>query len=235
MRNGYFKFKQFTVNHDRCAMKVGTDGVLLGAWAGYEGAGHILDIGTGSGLVALQMAQRFPKAEIEGIEIDEMAAEQAKENVENSPWNKRIRIIHTDYKQFAPEQKYDLILSNPPFFVNGLHCPDMQRKQARHADDFDFKQFFQKAFLWLNDTGKLTIIFPASGKDEIASIAQQQGLYLTEQLTIYPKPDSQPNRTILVFEKRKKTFTEYTLVIRLTDKVFTDDYVKLTKDFYLKM
>ena len=123
MSNPYFQFKQFTIWHDKCAMKVGTDGVLLGAWAETENSQKILDIGTGTGLIAIMLAQRYSLSQITAIEIDEAAAAQAKMNIARSPWTKRIQVICNDFSLFRTESKYNLIVSNPPYFVNALNCP----------------------------------------------------------------------------------------------------------------
>ena len=134
MSNLCFEFKQFTVWHDKCAMKVGTDGVLLGAWANVESAKHILDVGTGTGLIALMLAQRTVQADVTAIEIDSMAAIQARENIAHSPWKNRITLFNCDFRYFHDDLKYDLIVSNPPYFVNALKCLDKQRNMARHTD-----------------------------------------------------------------------------------------------------
>ena len=133
MSNPYFQFKQFTVWHDKCAMKVGTDGVLLGAWASVQNAHKILDVGTGTGLVALMLAQRsLPDADIIALEIDEAAAGQARENVTRSPWKERVEVVQTDFRDYQSSDKFDVIVSNPPYFVDSLECPDQQRNAARH-------------------------------------------------------------------------------------------------------
>ena len=138
MPNPYFSFKQFTVYHDRCAMKVGTDGVLLGAWTDVSGARDILDIGTGTGLIALMLAQRS-EAHIVAVDIDEDAVKQAKENVEKSPWPGRIEVERHDICCFNSDIRYDVIVSNPPYFFNSLKCPDGQRNIARHTVGLNFE------------------------------------------------------------------------------------------------
>ena len=137
MRNPFFSFKQFTVRHDRCAMKVGTDGVLLGAWADVRHSRSILDVGTGTGLIALMLAQRCPQAQIVGIDIDEAAVGQALENMSASPWAERLSAQCQDVRSLCQEGCYDTIVSNPPYFVDSLKCPDEQRTTARHTDTLD--------------------------------------------------------------------------------------------------
>ena len=135
MPNPYFQFKQFTVRHDKCAMKVGTDGVLLGAWAPVQDVKRILDVGAGSGLISLQLAQRNPEAVITSVEIDPAAAAQAQENIQSSPWSNRMEVVCCDFRKYHPEDKFDLIVSNPPYFVDALRCPDNQRCMARHTSE----------------------------------------------------------------------------------------------------
>ena len=151
MANDYFRFKHFTVWQQHCAMKVGTDGVLLGAWA--DGGQRILDIGTGTGLIALMMAQRFPAAEVTAVEIDEQAAMQACENVAASPFADRVNVIHDDILRYADacaEGCFDAIVCNPPFFVNSLKNPDSKRALARHNDNLSFCQLFSIVHLLIN-------------------------------------------------------------------------------------
>ena len=145
MSNSYFQFKQFTVFHDRCAMKVGTDGVLLGAWTRTGQGCSILDIGTGTGLIALILAQRIPDARITAVELDREAALQAAENVRNSPWAARIEVVEADIRQYATRvsHPFDIIVSNPPFFNSSLHSPSEARTQARHTDSLSYAELFQ--------------------------------------------------------------------------------------------
>ena len=132
MANSYFRFKQFTIHQEKCAMKVGTDGCLLGAWVDLSQSQRILDVGCGSGLIAIMTAQRCTNVTITGIEIDNEAASQATENAESSPWAERIEIICEDFLKFTPEQQFDTIVSNPPYFSNSLKCPNDKRNKARH-------------------------------------------------------------------------------------------------------
>ena len=137
MPNPFFRFKQFTVYHDRCAMKVGTDGVLLGAWTNLSQSRRILDIGTGTGLIALMMAQRVPEVPITAIDIDAEAVNQANENFSASPWNNRLEAVLQDVCTYTEKNSFDTIVSNPPYFINSLKCPDNQRTTARHTDTLD--------------------------------------------------------------------------------------------------
>ena len=161
MANGYFQFKQFTVHQQHCAMRVGTDGTLLGAWAqASDGACRILDIGTGTGLIALMMAQRYPQAMVTAIDIDDGAVRQAKENVSSSPFADRINVIKADVLTFEDMEKYDSIVCNPPFFEDSLTCPDPQRTEARHTVTLGYRQLMKSAFRLLKDDGRFSVIIP---------------------------------------------------------------------------
>lgn len=171
MSNPYFQFKQFTVRHDKCAMKVGTDGVLLGAWVPVQNTKRILDVGTGSGLISLQLAQRNPKALITSIEIDPAAAAQAQENIQSSPWNDRMEIICCDFRNYNPEHKFDLIVSNPPYFVDALKCPDNQRCTARHTSDLNYELLFGHSTHILSEQGIIGIIIPSEVENTVIDTA----------------------------------------------------------------
>ena len=160
MANDYFKFRQFTIHQGRCAMKVGTDGTLLGAWANAPlGTTRILDIGTGTGLIALMMAQRFPQAEVVGVDIDTDAVGQASENVEQSPFKDRIRILQMDITEMTGVL-FDTIVSNPPFFVDALICPDDQRTLARHTVNLTYDELMQTAYRLMTLDGCFSVIIP---------------------------------------------------------------------------
>lgn len=143
MPNPYFKFKQFTVYHDKCAMKVGTDGVLLGAWCDVAGARRVLDVGTGTGLIALMIAQRS-EARITALDVDAAAVEQARENCSASPWAERIDVEQADFCSYRPDALFDCIVSNPPYFVEDVHCPDKQRNMARHTAGLTFSSLLER-------------------------------------------------------------------------------------------
>ena len=159
MGNSVFIFKEFAVKQDACAMKVGTDGVLLGAWA--RGGSRVLDIGTGTGLIALMMAQRFPEAEIEAIDIAEAACLQAKENVANSVFARRVRVVRAALQQYVGPKSFDCIVSNPPFFVDSLHNPDALRSMARHTSTLSYRELFAGVGRLLVPEGRFSAIIPA--------------------------------------------------------------------------
>ena len=234
MPNPYFQFKQFTVWHDKCAMKVGTDGVLLGAWANVSHAKSVLDIGAGTALVSLMIAQRST-AQIVGIEIDKDAASQAEENIEQSPWKERISIENIDFKNYKSKQRFDVIVSNPPYFSDSLLPPDKQRSAARHTNELPFYTLMEGASCLLTPEGEFTLIFPADVSDNIKSIAKEYNLHPIRQTNILPKPDSSPKRVLLTFSFQKKQCEESNLTIEHSRHQYTEEYIALTKEFYLKM
>ncbi len=160
MSNPYFTFKQFTIWHDKCAMKVGTDGVLLGAWAPVENCKRILDVGTGTGLIAIQLAQRAPQANITAVEIDKIAANQASDNVRNSPWANRIEVICADFRHYTPNERFDMIVSNPPYFINSLKCGNEQRNTARHTDELNYNLLFSHSATLLHERFDMIVSNP---------------------------------------------------------------------------
>lgn len=235
MPNDYFKFKQFTIYQDKCAMKVGTDGVLLGAWANVENVGKMLDIGTGTGLIALMLAQRS-KAIIDAIEVDQNACIQAQENVNFSPWTDRINIIHQSFQDFlkAAETKYDLIVCNPPYFQNSLTAPDENRTKARHNTELQLADIIDGSLRCLSELGILSLILPYVEGSLFIAKAAEQGLYCVRQTNVLPKPGRKPKRLLLEFQRIKNPFIEKHFVIELNKRhQYSDDYKNLTKDFYL--
>lgn len=234
MSQTYFSFKQFTIHHDKCAMKVGTDGVLLGAWVDVTSSKRILDIGAGTGLISLMLAQRSD-AHIVGVEINQAASEQAKENVLKSPWSHRIDIVLSDINQYKPLQKFDTIVSNPPYFIDSLKCPDIQRNTARHTDTLSAESLLVVANELLLPDGKFSMIIPYEQTSQIIQKADKIGMYLTRHLTIFTRVGVPPKRSLLEFSKIKEICKNEELTIELERHVYTKEYIALTKDFYLKM
>jgi len=232
MPDPYFQFKQFTVFHDQCAMKVGTDGVLIGAWANCSQSKSILDIGTGSGLMALMLAQRS-KALIDALDIDKNACKQAKYNVENSKFRKRICVIQSDFNDFNTECKYDLIVSNPPYFTNSLPAPDRQRNIARHNHALSFEMLLKKSATLLAEKGKIALIIPYEAENQIQSFAVNNGLFLCRKTIVRPKPESNPKRLLLEYAKSEINPEISELYIEKERHVYSEDYRKLTEEFYL--
>ena len=215
-------------------MKVGTDGVLLGAWANCFQAKNILDVGTGSGLIALMLAQRS-NAEIEAIDVDENAYKQAQINFDNSPFAKQLKAFHADFLHYSPIQKYDLIVSNPPYFVNSLKSPDISRNFARHTDDLNFENLIENSKKRLSSEGRLSLILPFDTFDLIQSIAEKQNLFLTRKTVVRPLKESAPKRILLEYSQKETEIEIKNMYIEKTRHVYSDEYIELTKDFYLKM
>ena len=227
-----FRFKQFTIWHDKCAMKVGTDGVLLGAWApigfrNQDSGIKILDVGTGSGLIARMLMQRCPEAEVEGIDIDAAAVEQAREN--------GVRAFQARLQDW--QGSYDLIVSNPPYFQNSLKNPDKGREMARHTDTLSYEELVKHSAQLLREEGRLALILPAEAETEIREIASRYSLYCTRVTRVYSK-ESKPARRVMLSFSRDTGITEY----RYTEDILVLEdekggrsaaYSELTKDFYL--
>lgn len=235
MANPFFTFKQFTIRHDRCAMKVGTDGVLLGAWTDVSHSCRLLDIGTGTGLIALMLAQRCPKASITAIDIDAEAVEQARENVLLSPWSDRVEVALQDICKYLTDKHFDTIVSNPPYFIDSLKCPDSQRNTARHTDTLDAGRLLASVAQLLTDEGRFSIILPAEQTDLLIQTARTKGLYPSRHTAVITRPGLSPKRVLMEFQKTEKTFQTDELVIELERHVYSEDYIALTKEFYLKM
>lgn len=234
MSNVGFRFKQFFVSHDRCAMKVGTDGVLLGAWSRVQQVDSVLDIGTGSGLVALMLAQRS-SAHITALEIDENAAAQAAENVLNSPWSNRISVCACDFLSYHSTARFDLIVSNPPYFEHSLPSPDLHRTNARHTQCLNYESLLQHSARLLSPEGRICLILPFDKFALVEALAIRNQLFLTRTCIVRPTPDREPKRLLVEFSTVEIPLQVEELVIELTRHRYSDEYIALTKDFYLKM
>lgn len=237
MANPYFQFKQFTVWHDKCAMKVGTDGVLLGAWSSLEGATKIMDVGTGTGLVALMLAQRsLPDAHIVALEIDSAAAGQARENVERSAWKDKIDVVQADFRLYDTPVRFDVIVSNPPYFVDSLECPDRQRSTARHNNSLSYEELLHGVTRLLSENGRFTIVIPTDVVDKVKLIASECNLYAIRQLNILTKPGGKSKRTLIAFsfDGRKECVVEE-LLTELARHQYSEEYIALTREYYLHM
>ncbi len=235
MSNPFFSFKKFTVYHDRCAMKVGTDGVLLGAWTDITHSKRILDIGTGTGLIALMLAQRSETVHITAIDIDQEAVIQASENTNASPWNKRIEVSKKDICAFTSDILFDTIVSNPPYFTNSLKCSDIQRNTARHTDTLSAYSLLAKVAELLTSKGRFSVIIPSEQTEEFIQIAEGQGLYPSRLTQIITRPGLSPKRSLMEFRKTAQNIQSDELTIELERHVYSEEYIALTKDFYLKM
>lgn len=216
-------------------MKVGTDGVLLGAWTNASNAKNILDVGTGTGLVALMIAQRNKQAFITGIEIDKNAVSQAQENINNSPWKDRISILYNDYKRFNSNEKFDLIVSNPPYFSHALKSPVNKRNTARHIDNLSYNDLIVKTASLLSPTGQFSLIIPADIKDTVKELASNCHLYPFRQTNVHTTIGVLPKRTLLSFSFNESECDVNDLTIELSRHVYTKEYMELTKDYYLNL
>ena len=231
MANDYFKFRQFTVHQDRCAMKIGTDGTLLGAWA--RGGMSVLDIGTGTGLIALMMAQRFPDSQIVGIDIDPVAVEQARENVAASPFL-NIDIIEADAKTYNVQRStFNVIVSNPPYFTDSLKCPDAQRSLARHSSSLSYGELMTVVNRLLADDGEFSVVIPFDCKALLESEAALAGLFKVRECAVKTTPKKQPRRYLLAFRKHPGELELTEGIIETAPNVRSPWYQELTKDFYL--
>ena len=234
-REKVFKFKQFAVVNDRTAMKVGTDGVLLGAWCPVEDARHVLDVGTGCGVIALMVAQRNASAVIDAIDIDHDAIEEAALNFNASPWNDRLTAMEGDFNHLQVAVGYDLIVSNPPYFTNGVLPTGDARTQARHTASLTYRQLIEGASRLLTDDGALALISPTDAERVIIEAATFTSLPVRQMVRVIPVEGTAPKRTLWLLSRRDIPYHEGTLTIAHHDGTFTDEYIALTGAFYLKM
>lgn len=233
-----FHFKQFTINQDRCAMKVGTDGVLLGAWANTShNPNSILDIGAGTGIIALMLAQRSSAGLIDALEIDENAYEQCVENFEASDWADKLFCYHAGLDEFVEEieDKYDLIISNPPFYSENVSSGNQQRDIARSNFSLPFEELLEGVSLLLSIQGTFNVIIPFKEEEKFINIASKFNLFPNRITKIKGNLTSESKRSLLEFSFKEKRPKLSTLIIEKKRHQYTDDYVSLTKDFYLKM
>ena len=237
MSTPFFRFQQFIVHHDHCAMKVGTDGVLLGAWA--RGGERILDVGTGTGLIALMMAQRYEQATVDAVEIDTEACQQAIDNVAESPFTNRINVICDAVQHFSMESErlkaYDAIVSNPPFFENALKNPDKGRLVARHSDTLPFADLFEAVKKLLSDNGEFSVIIPTEYRGRIEEEALLQGFSLSRICAIKTTPKKPIRRYLLAFRRYPSPhIDEQVEILETQPNVRSEWYENLTKDFYIQ-
>ncbi len=227
-----FLFKQFKVNDEHCAMKVGTDGVLLGAWANST-CTRVLDIGTGSGLIALMLAQRFSESHIIGIDIDSAAIEQARNNFALSPWHNRLTASCMALQDFQ-DTPFDLIVSNPPYFQNSLKAPNAQRSQARHTDTLSYAQLIKHAARLLTQNGCLALILPIEAEREIIALAASEALYHSHICRVRGHENKPFKRILISFTHELCSLpAEETLTLTDSQNQRSEAYTQLTRDFYL--
>lgn len=232
-----FCFKQFTIHQEKTAMKVGTDGVLLGAWVPLNHEQSILDIGTGTGLIALMLAQRSDALQIDALEIDDDAYEQAVDNFENSDWANRLFCYHASLKDFADEieEKYDLIVSNPPFYTDTYKSADDKRSLARFEASLPFDDLMKYSAQLLSENGCLALIIPFKEEDKVLKIALKNQLFPQKITRVKGVINTEIKRSLLLFSSVKKIPEIDELVIEMARHQYTDAFKVLVKDFYLKL
>ncbi len=235
MSNTYFQFKQFIINQDHCAMKVCTDACILGAWFAEKIPSYstILDVGSGTGLLMLMLAQKN-KAKISGIEIDFASYKQQKENIEQSKWNERLKAFPGDVRRYKFDEKFDFIISNPPFFKDDLLSPDTKKNIAKHSKELLLDELIKVIETNLDITGSFGILLPCHRVDNFETLARQHYFYLKEKLSIRQTPKHDFFRSILHFSRHQEnTPNTFGLCIHNEEGKFSDEFVELMKDYYL--
>lgn len=234
-----FNFKQFTINQDRCAMKIGTDGVLLGAWCPIDNNPFsVMDIGAGTGILSLMLAQRSHAEQIDALEIDEEAYEQCVENFENSPWGDRLFCFHAGLDEFVeePEDEYDIIISNPPFYSENYKTDDSQRDLARFQDALPFEDLIEAVALLLSENGIFAVIIPFKEEERFIDLCAEVELFPVKVTRVRGSHNTPIIRSLLAFKRYElSVLTANELVIEINRHEYTDEYINLMKDFYLKM
>lgn len=237
MSNNYFQFKQFTIHQDRCAMKVCTDACLFGSMLPVveKEIFHVLDIGTGTGLLSLMLAQRSRTALIDALEIETGASSQAAENFLDSPWADRLNGIHTDALLFNPTHPYDLIISNPPFFEGDLLSGDQNKNSAKHDRSLTLQQLAGRGAEWLAPEGSLALLLPDHRLSEFEEMARLQGLYLQKKIRVRQSPKHDFFRGIMFFKKKQSRLITDEIVIRKNDGEYSEVFKSLLSPYYLNL
>lgn len=235
-RKGGFTFKQFFVAHDRCAMKVGTDGVLLGAWTPLNSTKYVLDIGSGSGLIALMLAQRSEQVQVDAVELDDAAALQAQENFDESPWSERLRVFHQDIITFSeqPNHQYDLIVSNPPYFEPAVACRDEKRDQARYTGTLTHQVLLDSAKRCLAPDGIFCLVLPYEVGEKVEEMAMVGGWNLAYRVQVQDKAHTPYHRMLLGLTIKMTESVISSLALKQPDNSYTDEFISLIQPFYLK-
>ena len=236
-----FKFKEFSIHQDKTAMKIGTDAVLLGAWVFLENEiDSILDVGSGTGIIALMLAQRSFALTIDAVEIDNDAYEQTVTNFENSNWGDRLYCYHSSFQNFADEiaeedETYDLIISNPPFYTDEFESKNDARNKARFTTSLSFNELLKGVSKILSKKGKFTVIIPFKEEQGFVKLAKENNLFLNRVCHVKGNPSSAFKRSLLEFSFEDKKLIKENLTIEIKRHQYTEEYINLTKDFYLKM
>ena len=229
-----FRFKKFTIKQDKTALKVGTDGVLLGAWVWGNNPKTILDIGAGTGLITLMLAQKFDKSKVYAVEIEKNAYQQSVENILNSDWKDRISIFNSDFLDFAETTnlKFDMIVSNPPFFENQLKSKNQKTSIAKHNTTLPFAIFIKKVALILSENGVFFVIIPYENYNNFIHLCSQNFLFCNEKKIVKHTSETISKRILLKFSRKISPVSESTLIIK-NKQGYSAEYKQLTKDFYL--
>ncbi|MBS1586454.1 MAG: methyltransferase [Bacteroidetes bacterium] len=234
MSNSYFRFKQFTIHQDRCGMKVSTDACIQGAWAPVEPhVKRVLDIGAGTGLLSLMLAQRNSGIITDAIELDAAAAEQAKENVAVSPWAGRIIVMQGDVKSYPFAVRYDMVICNPPFFINSLQSDEQQRNNARHDVALGQEDLLEVIDKCTNEEGYAVIMLPPKEHNVWQQLCEKNGWHAIQKLEVQPREGKDANRIIGVYSRTKAALQSETLAIKKADDSYTEAFTELLRPFYL--
>lgn len=225
-----FQFKNFSITQSKNVFRVGTDGVLLGTLSSVESARSVLEVGTGTGLISLMVAQRNAKAHIIALDITKDAVSLAAQNFSQSPYSDQLQVLLSDFKEFQTEMKFDLIISNPPYFEEN---PSLKDRIARQQTDLTFENLISKAANLLSQIGVISVIIPFEAAEIINEIATRNQLNLHRKIIIYGIKDSTPKRLILEFGLREEEFEEQEFTIEKSPRKFSDEYLKLTKEFHV--
>lgn len=236
MSNNYFQFKQFTIHQDQCAMKVSTDACIQGAWVQIPSTSkRVLDLGCGTGLLTLMLAQRFPNCTIDAIEIDEIASVQAKQNFDLSPYAKQINLIHADAMSYNFETTYDFIICNPPFFSNSLKGPDKARNRARHQQELTLEKLVSLFQQLTNTAAEIGVLLPFDEFLKFEQLLLTQGWFVNRKLSIQPNSSKAPNRIVAICSSVNTNYKQEELIIYNEERTYTSAFIQLLSPYYLNL
>ena len=228
-----FQFKKFSITQNNAAMKIGTDGILLGAWTKTSNYKNGLDIGTGTGVISLMLCQRIIEIQMDSIEYSAGALKDAAINIKNSCWKNRINLINENFQNFIPKKKYDLIISNPPFFSKSLRPENSERLKARHQEDLNFEDILKFSQKYLKTNGSLNLILPYDQKEKVHYLSRKYELFIIRQCLVSPKPEKKPHRILMEFSLNNIETQNENLIIEENGRhQYSKDYKKLTREFY---
>lgn len=231
-----FHFKSFSLRHHRSTMKVGTDAVLLGIWTDLTSVKSVLDVGAGCGIISLLLASRATLS-VDAVELDADSFEEAKQNFQESPYSDRLRVIHSDFNDFVPpdDKRYDLIISNPPFFINDLQSKDPKKSMARHTQSLTYERLLTGSLELLNPEGKISVVLPYRESRLFLSLAKSAGFFVEKQMLIFPMLGKEPNRINILLGRQPVEEQTEKFMIRDENGKFTSQYVDFVKDYYVSV